>query len=465
MKRRKLASPRKQSGLVFLLIVLVLLLLGGTALFMSVAGSGVSSAKLERDQITTSALAEARDALLSYTISRDDSTGSSSSQRPGEFPCPTTVSPDDLSYGKANTSCSSTPKIGRLPWRTLGIPEPRDAYGQPLWYSLSANFKPSNSVAINSNSLGQLVVYQANETTPLEAQAVAVIFAAGPPVAGQNRSTGNAFCPTTGTTIAQDVCASNYLETYSGKNNATDSGPYTFGKMTDTFNDRVSLITTADFIPKIEDRIAASLTKTLNAYYQDYGVYPYAAYYSDIKKPNPDSRNASQSEQANCADGVFSGRLPEYINDGVVAHHPALPRLKCAGYLVDKREWPGVASGNSLPVWFFTNNWHTTIFYAVAKQYVEGGSKSCINPGDCLKVEGDLTVQDVQAVIILPGIPLTTQSRPTRLPDDASAGLDIRNYFEGPENRQGWNLVPDNYIYRSVASTLPSRDRAVVIKN
>lgn len=465
MRANQLHGTFYQRGLVFLLVVLVLLFIGGATLFVSVGGAGISSAKLDRDQITMSALAAAKGALLSYTISRDDSTGSSSSQRPGEFPCPTTVSPNDPTYGKANTSCSSIPKIGRLPWRTLGIPEPRDAYGEPLWYSLSGNFKPSVSVAINSNSLGQLVVYRGDETTPVENQAVVVVFSAGPPVAGQNRSTDTAFCPTTGTTIAQDVCASNYLESYSGKNNATDSGPYTFGKITDTFNDRVSLITTADFIPKIEDRMVASLTKTLNAYYRDYGVYPYAAYYSDIKKPNPDNKNASQSEQANCADGVFSGRLPEYINDGVVTHQPALPRLKCAGYLVDKREWPGVASGNSLPVWFFTNNWHTTIFYAVAKQYVEGGSKSCNNLGDCLKVEGDSTVQDVQAVIILPGIPLTTQARPTRLPDDASAGLDIRNYFEGSENRQGWNLVPDNYIYRSVASTLPSRDRVVVIKN
>jgi hypothetical protein len=462
MKRRKQISIRQQAGLVFLLIVLVLLLIGGIMFFVSAGGHGVSSAKIDRDQITLDALAAAKNALLAYTISRDDY---SSSSRPGEFPCPTTVPPDDPSYGKANTSCNSIPKIGRIPWRTLGIPEPRDAYGEPLWYSLSSNFKPSTTVAINSNSLGQLVVYQASETTPLESQAVVVVFAVGPPVTGQNRSAAIALCPNTGTAIAQNVCASNYLEAYSGKNNATDSGPFTLGKISDMFNDRVALITTADFIPKIEDRIATSLTKTLKAYYQMHNVYPYAAYYSDIKKPNPDNKNASQPAQANCADGIFSGRFPEYINDSLVAHVPTLPHLKCSGYLVGSQEWSGIASENSLPVWFFTNNWHTTIFYSVAKQYVQGGSKSCTNLGDCLKVEGDFTVQDVQAVIILPGIPLTTQSRPTRLPDEASAGLDIRNYFEDPENRQGWNLVPDNYIYRSVASTQPSRDRVVVIKN
>jgi len=456
MKGRELSRVRKQTGLVFLLLVLLLLLIGGATLFVSAGGSGLSSAKLDRNQITADALAAAKNALLAYTISRDDY---SSSSRPGEFPCPTTVSPDDPSYGKANTSCSSIPKIGRLPWRTLGIPEPVDAYGEPLWYSLSGNFKPSTSVAINSNSLGQLVVYQADETSPLVSQVVVVIFAAGPPIAGQSRSATTALCTTTGTAIAQNVCASNYLETYSGKNNATNSGPYTLGKITDNFNDRVALITTSDFIPKIEDRIVCSLTLTLKTYYQDTGFYPYAAYYRDIKNLT-NNKAASQIDQANCADGVFSGRLPEYINE--ISFSPASPNLPCVTY---SQGWPALGANGALPVWFFKNNWNTTVFYAVAKQYVTGGSKTCVVLGDCLKVEGDITVQNVQAVIILPGIPLATQLRPTLTPDDVSAGLDIQNYFEDPENRQGWNFPPDNYIYKSTASTLPSRDRIIVIKN
>ncbi len=455
MREREFLNVRKQAGLVFLLLVMLLLLVAGATVFVQAGGSRLSSIKLNRDQITTDALAAAKNALLAYTISRDDYSGSS---RPGEFPCPTTVSPDDPTYGKANTSCSSIPKIGRLPWRTLGIQEPLDAYGEPLWYALSGNFKPSTTVAINSNSLGQLVVYQGDETTPLVSQAVVVIFAVGPPVAGQNRSAVTALCPTTGTAIAENVCASNYLEAYSGKNNASNSGPYTLGKITDSFNDHAALITTTDFIPKIEDRIASSLSLTLKTYYQTTGFYPYAAYYSDIKKV-ANNKAASQLEQANCANGVFSGRLPQYINE---LFDPTLPNLPCTTY---SQGWPALGANGALPVWFFKNNWNTTVFYAVAKQYVVGGSKTCVGAGDCLKIEGDITVQDVQAIVILPGIPLTTQLRPTLTPDDVSAGLDIRNYFEDLENRQGWNLSPDNYIYKSTSSTLPSRDRIIVIKN
>lgn len=448
----KSSKPTEQ-GWVVLLAVLAMLAI--TIAFLGAAANN-NSAKLERKDITAAALAQAKAALLAYTISRDDEGGGS---RPGEFPCPTIVGPDDPNYGLANFSCASSPRIGRLPWRTLGIPEPIDAYGESLWYSLSGNFKPSTSVAINSNSLGQLVVYQADETSPLVSQAVVVIFAAGPPIAGQSRSAATALCSTTGTAIAQNICASNYLETYSGKNNATNSGPYTLGKITDNFNDRVALITTSDFIPKIEDRIASSLTLTLKTYYQATGFYPYAAYYRDIKKLT-NNKAASQIEQANCADGVFSGRLPEYINE--ISFSPAPPNLPCATY---SQGWPALGASGALPVWFFKNNWNTTVFYAVAKQYVVGGSKTCVVPGDCLKVEGDIAVQGVQAVIILPGIPLATQLRPTLTPDDVSAGLDIQNYFEDPENRQGWNLSPDNDIYKSTASTLPSRDRIIVIKN
>lgn len=455
MKRRELPNVRKQTGLVFLLVVLVLLLIAGAALFVRAGGSGLSSAKLDRGQITADALAAAKNALLAYTISRDDYSNSS---RPGEFPCPTTVPPDNPTYGKANTSCSTIPKIGRLPWRTLGIPEPLDAYGEPLWYSLSGNFKPSTAVAINSNSLGQLVVYQADEVTPLVSQAVVVIFSAGPPIAGQSRSAAISLCSTTGTAIAQNVCASNYLETYSGKNNATNSGPYTLGKITADFNDQAALITTSDFIPKIEDRIASSLALTLKTYYQATGFYPYAAYYGDIKKV-ASNKAASPLDQANCADGVFSGRLPQYIGE---LFGPAPPNLPCTTY---SQGWPALGANGALPVWFFKNSWNTTVFYAVAKQYVVGGSKTCVSPGDCLKIVGDITVQDVQAVIILPGIPLATQLRPTLTPDDVSSGLDIRNYFEDLENRQGWNLPPDNYIYKSTASALSSRDRIIVIKN
>jgi hypothetical protein len=455
MKRIQTRRIRQQRGLILLLAIIALLFIGGAAYFLSADRSG-SSVKLDRDVITTKALAVAKDALLAYTISRDDY---SSFSRPGEFPCPTIVPPSDLTYGVANNSCTTIPRIGRLPWLTLGIPELLDGYGEPLWYSLSGNFKPSGTVAINSNSVGQLIVYGADGASVQESEAVVVIFSAGSQIAGQNRTSAMSLCSTTSSIIAANVCAANYLEAFAGKNNATNSGPYTFGNGTSTFNDRGAVITTADFIPQIENRIAINLKKTVDAYYQLNGFYPYAAYYSDIKQPLSNAP-ASRSDQANCAQGVFSGRLPEYIND--MLKKPLLPNIPCSGYL---QEWPGTASSNSMPAWFFINNWHTTIFYAVAKQYVQGitrGANPCSIAGNCLTVDGDSAVQ---AVFILPGVRLPTQIRPTSTPaPNVSSGLDIKNYFEDPENQQGWATF-DNAVYKSTASTAPSRDLVIAIKN
>ena len=113
MKSRR---PTEQ-GWIVLLAVLAMLAI--TIAFLGAAANN-SSAKLERKDITATALAQAKAALLAYTISRDDDGGGS---RPGEFPCPSIVGPDDPSYGLANFSCASVPRMGRLPWRTLGIPE------------------------------------------------------------------------------------------------------------------------------------------------------------------------------------------------------------------------------------------------------------------------------------------------------------------------------------------------------
>lgn len=79
---------------------------------------------------------------------------------------------------------------------------------------------------LNTDTLGDVSVYSGNGSTLLTTQAVAVVLAPGGPIGAQTRSaTLTALCPVTGTIIAQSRCASNYLESASGINNATASGP------------------------------------------------------------------------------------------------------------------------------------------------------------------------------------------------------------------------------------------------
>ena len=56
------------------------------------------------------------------------------SSKLGELPCP-----DTDNDGFAEAACS-TRTLGRVPWRTLGIPEPRDTAGETLWYAVSLRF-------------------------------------------------------------------------------------------------------------------------------------------------------------------------------------------------------------------------------------------------------------------------------------------------------------------------------------
>lgn len=411
----------KNNGFVLLLVMLSLMGILGAVFVTSLVGSGE---KISRGTHTSVALAKAKEALLAYAIARDFP------GRPAEFPCPTTVGPTNATYGTSAGACA-TVRIGRLPWRTLGIPELLDGENEPLWYAVSNKFRVGVS-KINSDTVGDLTVYAPGGSTVLGNQVVAVIFSAGAPLSGQNRTSLPSFCATTSTTIAGNTCAANYLDTGSGRNNATNAGPYVADSSYATFNDQVAYITTSDFMPKIEERIVVILTRALNDYYLTNGYYPYAANYSDFASPGT----------LNCANGIHSGRLPFKITiaPGTGA--------TCVGLA----EWPGFANPANIPPWFALNEWIVAVHYVVGKAFAKGGSKLCGALGDCLTVDGDSTVQ---AIFILPGIPTSSQSRPSLIP---------ANYLEAAANLDDWP-TPTNYTYVTTAPTMPSRDRVVAIKN
>lgn len=393
-----------------------------------VAALATDKNKTSRSESTSAALAKAKEALLAYAITGD------AAGRPGEFPCPTSVATNLATYGTSATGCA-TISLGRLPWKTLGIQEIFDGDGEPLWYVVSPKFRPPFSAAriINSDTVGDLTVYGATGSAVLESRAVVIIFSAGAPIASQNRTTAVSLCATTSTSIAGNICAANYLESSSGRNNATNAGPYIADRQSATFNDQLVYITTADFIPKIEERVVTILKRTLDDYYLTNLYYPYASNY-------PDSTLAAG---LNCANGKYSGRLPSDI-----APPPVPPELQCAGLA----EWQPVGNPNGLPAWFSVNKWNTSIHYVIGKAYAIGGSKVCGGLGDCLTVDGDSTVQ---AMFILPGITTSAQSRPSNVPS---------NYLETTANLDEWP-TPVNYTYSTTTSKLPSRDRVVAIKN
>lgn len=192
-----LTAPQAQRGAAFI-VMMVILVLGVTAAML---GSFSSIAlKISRENKSTDVLAQAKEALISYAVTSDT---------PGSLPCPNTQNGNNNGVADSIVSGNCPHYIGRLPWKTLGIPELRDSAGAPLWYALSKNFRNSSSNTINSDSSGTLSI---TGITPAS-NIAAIVFAPGASVNNQSRSeTNSANCTTTNSTISENRCATNYLE-------------------------------------------------------------------------------------------------------------------------------------------------------------------------------------------------------------------------------------------------------------
>lgn len=268
--------PSHQRGALLILLVIALGVLAVT-LFVGMLSS--SEIQMERDKKTAAALAEAKAALIGRAV-RDDN-------RPGSLPCPDTNN-DGSADLLSGPQCPSY--IGRLPWRTLGLPDLRDGYGERLWYALSNNLRDDASAQpINSNTSLTMQVYASDKVTLLTSagnQAAAVIFSVGPVLNGQTRDTAN------------ENLATNYLDktgtSPSDFNNAIAAGPFIQGPVKDSaenivVNDKLLIITRRDLFSVVEKRIAGEIigvntppTSGLRLYYANSSppatahVYPYA---------------------------------------------------------------------------------------------------------------------------------------------------------------------------------------------
>ena len=213
-----------------LLIFLVLLVMGGLSYVVS--SFSPESIEARRAQTTHIALVQAREALIGYALKyRDaqaakdaDSSGEDDRAMYGYLPLPDLGSSRNQNLDPACRDASNNPLegcdantftgltfdangigptvVGRFPWRTLGTGPLRDGHGECLWLIVSSlhNRIQRSSPApllppMNWDTLGQLDVVVANGTNALVSalasaheRPIAVIFAPGPPLPGQNRN-------------------------------------------------------------------------------------------------------------------------------------------------------------------------------------------------------------------------------------------------------------------------------------
>jgi hypothetical protein len=298
VRLRSVSSRTLQQGQAAI-ILLLLVGLGVIALVYGMATPAKES--IERDKKTAAALAQARDALIGRAAT-DNSI-------PGSLPCPDTDN-DGSAELFAGNSCPSY--IGRLPWRTLGLPDLRDGSGERLWYALSSNFRDHPLVQpLNSDTAGQLTI----TGSAAAANVIAIVFSPGSVVGAQLRNAAN------------ENNVANYLE----GENANGDTVYTAALASDTFNDNLLPITSDALFNVVNIRVAKEAIAALETYRALNNYYPFANPYGSLPPYN-------------CSNGLNRGRIP-------------ITPTGCG-----QAAWPG-----SAPVWFANNNWNLVTHYAFSK--------------------------------------------------------------------------------------------------
>ena len=360
---------RKQRGAA-LMVMLVILIVGASAILLS----SLNSATLlsERNKITSNALAQAKDGLIGRAVS--------DANHPGSLPCPDTNDDGtgESTVGQPGNNCPGY--IGRLPWKTLGLPDLRDESGERLWYALSPSFRDSASNFINSNTNGTLQVYDNSGTvllTPTSSEAVAIIIAPGAIVASQQRDTVN------------QSLAQNYLDIGPNNvNNSASGGPFIAANKTNSFNDRLIIITTRDIISVVEKRVAKDLATAFASYLTNNGnKYPYPANFNSCT-----STSACPSDNTVCL-----GKIP------LTAITTYLPNT-----------------------WIANNNWFDIVYYTAGTNFMSGGMGMGMGCATTLNVSG----VSASALFIMPGISLNGISRSISL-----NLINMADYFEDSENQ------------------------------
>ncbi len=168
-------------------------------------------------------LKTAKHALLGYAMSYADRNANA---LPGFLPCPD-INGDGLADGPCGVAGRAA--LGRLPWQTLGLQPLRDSAGECLWYAVSGNYKESPAGTLSTDAAGQFLIFDSELNSlngaALENSAIAVVFAAGKPLSGQNRALSANNATECGSRRLSDGVnlSANYLDTHNGIRNANGS--------------------------------------------------------------------------------------------------------------------------------------------------------------------------------------------------------------------------------------------------
>lgn len=443
-RRFPCASYDKQRGAILLVLLLVFMVAGaGLVLWQLNAGQSIQN---QHAQKNTVALQQAKSALLAWALSHQTTatvpTPITSAGNLIELPCPDNFSPSASDAGASTYNCYSQ-RLGRLPWRTLGIPPLVDAQGERLWYAVSEEFLQygnhdpnllNQSLPLNADNMNNnFIVYQEDGITPLASDVVAVIFAPDASLEGQLRSAESQTCKGTGgTSRPRNRCADNYLEQWKNIKNFYRLGPFVqVASASTVFNDSLIFITREELVQQAAPVLLQGAALSLSEFYHRYGHYPEPAAPNNLACLDRDV-------QTLCIGG--SGVVSGLCLEDAAAQCLVLPITRCTGrlpQLVIEAGRPVYLIDHTLPslkhlvAWFNYNNWESQLIYSVDSTKLDVAR---IDPAHLACPAPTVSTQTFSAVLWFGGIAKNTQSHA-----NATSQSLLSNYLEDAENQDAWD--------------------------
>lgn len=289
-------------------------------------------------QKTMASLALAQQALLAYAHQPLGVTlCEMNCQRPGDLPCP-----DRNNDGLAETSCSTTARLGRLPWKTLGLGDIRDGSGERLWYAVAERYKNNpRKLPLNTDTPGSWSVRSTDGVNwdATQGNGVAAVIIA--PMQPLLRKDG---WPQQRNDTSSEV-AKHYLDILDQEDNANpvENSAYGFvqASVSTYFNDVVWPITATTMHRHMQQQVLSELKRALRCTLNPCAAFPMAAAITDSSCLGAQSLVAGQCVSA--TSGL--GRLPLDI----AAHWPLALQ-----HMLD---------GDAKHHWFQQNGWREQVFY------------------------------------------------------------------------------------------------------
>lgn len=435
--------------------MLVFMIMGAAAFLV---GSLRSAApQIERDTKTAEALAQARDALIGYAVSVNLSGGSA---RPGDLPCPDIDNDgnQESSCGNASGSTGQTLRIGRLPWKTLKLPDLRDSSGERLWYAVSNNFKyntktictnSNQSGCLHSDTVGTITVFATDGSTLSAANtasgAAAVIIAPGAVLQRQDNIAQTRGCTVGVDCDAAEKCTAtaptsvpkcnpvNYLDVATVAGRTEDNAGFVDGSPSNGFiqgrildraghtisNDQLLVITPDQIIPLLEKRVAAEVKNCLTEYAampRNQGAPPNRGYY-----PWATARTVGTSVVYRDADRLEFGHVPDTLFEQTCIDTGGSQCDSWAQVGGMDNSWGTTCTlGNSN--WWV--NWKERVFYGFAhdlRPHDLSHDHACGINTSCLVVS-PATAADKPFIVIVARKKIGSQARPNN---------NLANYLEG----------------------------------